>query len=190
MCKKHTSVSHSSIKGEVISLDEGSRMDGIPALGLWELSDWSISFLTEPNQLNQRCKRTTGNLSATPQSNIRRQIPTTNTNLDLINFDHVPSSGTHSGFNGMLYVFDDNEAVIKMNIKGRSPTMRHVSRTHRVALGLILILKISFDAFIPNIISKTFWPMVISHVSNGTIFFICSTSAISALSGAPRIPAW
>ena len=28
----------------------------------------------------------------------------------------------------------DNEAVIKMIIKGRSPTMRHVSRTHRVAL--------------------------------------------------------
>ena len=30
--------------------------------------------------------------------------------------------------------FEDNEAVIKMTIKGRSPTMRHVSRTHRVAL--------------------------------------------------------
>ena len=27
-----------------------------------------------------------------------------------------------------------DEAVIKMIIKGRSPTMRHVSRTHRVAL--------------------------------------------------------
>ena len=34
----------------------------------------------------------------------------------------------------MLFVVDDNEAVIKMIIKGRSPTMRHVSRTHRVAL--------------------------------------------------------
>ena len=31
-------------------------------------------------------------------------------------------------------VFEDNEAVIKMIIKGRSPSMRHVSRTHRVAL--------------------------------------------------------
>ena len=30
--------------------------------------------------------------------------------------------------------FEDNAAVIKMIIKGRSPTMRHVSRTHRVAL--------------------------------------------------------
>ena len=34
----------------------------------------------------------------------------------------------------LLYVFEDNEAIIKMFIKGRSPTMRHVSRTHRVAL--------------------------------------------------------
>ena len=34
----------------------------------------------------------------------------------------------------LLYAFEDNEAVIKMIIKGRSPTMRHVSRTHRVAL--------------------------------------------------------
>ena len=34
----------------------------------------------------------------------------------------------------LLYIFEDNEAVIKMIIKGRSPTMRHVSRTHRVAL--------------------------------------------------------
>ena len=34
----------------------------------------------------------------------------------------------------LLYVFEDNEAVIKMIIEGRRPTMRHVSRTHRVAL--------------------------------------------------------
>ena len=33
-----------------------------------------------------------------------------------------------------MYVFEDNEAVIKMIIKGRSHTLRHVSRTHRVAL--------------------------------------------------------
>ena len=31
-------------------------------------------------------------------------------------------------------MFEDNEAVIKMIIKGRISTMRHVSRTHRVAL--------------------------------------------------------
>ena len=34
----------------------------------------------------------------------------------------------------MLHIFEDNEAVVIMIIKGISPTMRHVSRTHRIAL--------------------------------------------------------
>ena len=34
----------------------------------------------------------------------------------------------------MFFVFEDNEAVIMMIIKGRSRKMRHVSRIHRVAL--------------------------------------------------------
>ena len=38
----------------------------------------------------------------------------------------------------LLYVQEDNEAVIKMIIKGRSPKMRHVSRTYRVALDLVI----------------------------------------------------
>ena len=34
----------------------------------------------------------------------------------------------------LLYVFEDNEAVIRMISKGRSSTKRHVFRTHRVGL--------------------------------------------------------
>ena len=52
----------------------------------------------------------------------------------LNNIDCVPSNVHSSHQEALLYVFEDNEAVIKMIIKGRSPTMRHVSRTHRVAL--------------------------------------------------------
>ena len=37
MCKKQTSVSLSSVEAEVISLDAGLRMDGFPALALWDL---------------------------------------------------------------------------------------------------------------------------------------------------------
>ena len=37
MCKKQTSVSHSSTKSEVISVDAGLRMDGLLALGLWDV---------------------------------------------------------------------------------------------------------------------------------------------------------
>ena len=37
MCKKQTSVSHSSTESEIISLDAGVRMDGISALDLWDV---------------------------------------------------------------------------------------------------------------------------------------------------------
>ena len=48
---------------------------------------------------------------------------------------HFISSNVHSSRDEvLLYIFEDNEAVINMIIKGRSPTMRHVSRTDRVAL--------------------------------------------------------
>ena len=50
------------------------------------------------------------------------------------NIDCVPSNVQFLNQEALLYVFEDNEAVIKMIIKGRSPTMRHVSRTHRVSL--------------------------------------------------------
>ena len=52
--------------------------------------------------------------------------------------DYVPSNVQSSHQEALLYVFEDNEAVIEMIIKGRSPTMRHVSRTHRVALDWLL----------------------------------------------------
>ena len=52
----------------------------------------------------------------------------------LNNIDLVSSNVQFSHQEALLYVFEDSEAVIKMIIKTRSPTMRHVSRTHRVAL--------------------------------------------------------
>ena len=52
----------------------------------------------------------------------------------LNNVDRVPSNVQFSDQEILLYVFEDNEAVIKMIIKGKSPTVGHVSRTHRVAV--------------------------------------------------------
>ena len=49
--------------------------------------------------------------------------------------DQMPSNTHSSQGESQLYTLEDNEAVIKEIIKGRSPTMRHVSRTHRVALN-------------------------------------------------------
>ena len=57
--------------------------------------------------------------------------------LDLCSVDYVSSNVKSSHFGAIHCIFEDNEAVIKMIIKGRSSTMRHVSRTHRVALDWI-----------------------------------------------------
>ena len=37
MCKKQTAVSDSSTESEIISLDDGLGLDGLPALELWDL---------------------------------------------------------------------------------------------------------------------------------------------------------
>ena len=47
MCKKQTSVSHSSTESEIISLVAGLRLDGLPALELWDLI---IAVLANTNQ--------------------------------------------------------------------------------------------------------------------------------------------
>ena len=123
MCKKQTSVSHSSTESEIISLDAGLRLDGLPALELWDLI---VSVLGNMTQTTERQGR--------PVIMDRSQRSQGKTNA-LNNIDCVPSNVQSSHQEALLYVFEDNEAVIKMIIKGRSPTMRHVSRTHRVALG-------------------------------------------------------
>ena len=66
------------------------------------------------------------------------------TNVIPTNIDHIHSNTTNYGSSAVLYVFEDNEAVIKIIIKGRSPTMRHVARTHRVALDW-LFYRINLD---------------------------------------------
>ena len=54
MCKTQTSVSHSSTESEIISLDAGLRLDGIPALVLWDLI---VSVLGNTTQNHDRTDR-------------------------------------------------------------------------------------------------------------------------------------
>ena len=75
-----------------------------------------------------------GNLSQNTTLHMKNQNPTKHVNLDLNNVDLVSSDVRSSQCGAMLYVFEGNEAVVKMIIKCQSPTMGHVSRTHRVAL--------------------------------------------------------
>ena len=51
MCKKQASVSHSSTESEIISLDTGLRLDGLPALELWDLI---VSVLGNVSRVSDR----------------------------------------------------------------------------------------------------------------------------------------
>ena len=127
ICKKQTPVSQSSTESKIISLDAGLRLDGIPALDLWDLI---VSVLGNTTQNHER---TVKPVVCRDASHAQGQQSRGMFNV-LNNVDRVPSNVQFSHQEALLYVFEDNEAVIKMIIKGRSPTMRHVSRTHRVAL--------------------------------------------------------
>ena len=123
MCKKQTSVSHSSTETEIISLDAGLRLDGIHALDLWDLI---VSVLGNVSRVSDRPEK--------PESDDHKHHKSHNKINVMKDIDTVPSNVQSARQEVLLYVFEDNEAVIKMIIKGRSPTMTHVSRTHRVAL--------------------------------------------------------
>ena len=95
--------------------------------------------------------------TSTPKTILKIQ----STTILLSNVDYVSSIVKFSLFGARLYIFEDNEAVIKMIIKGRIPTMRHVSRTHRVALDWLfdrinLDPKIQIRHIDTNINSQTF----------------------------------
>ena len=114
MCKKQTSVSHSSTESEIISLDAGLRLDGIPALDLWDLI---VLVLGNTTQNHDRTGQPDvgRNTSHEPSQQFRGMFNFLN------NVDRVPSNVQFSHQEASLYVFEDNEAVIKMILKGRSP---------------------------------------------------------------------
>ena len=111
MCKKQTAVSHSSTESEIISLDTGLRLDGLPALELWDLI---VSVLGNVSRVSDR--------SGQPEYDVHKRHKSQKRINVMENIDSVPSNVQSSRQEALLYVFEDNEAVIKMIIKGRSPT--------------------------------------------------------------------
>ena len=133
MYKKQTAVSHSSTESEIISLDTGLRLDGLLALELWDLI---VAVLGNTNQSHKERGDPFVNkreVRSTPHT-FQKRTHSQGVISDLDNVDFIPSNVNSSHQEALLYVFEVNEAVIKMIIKGRSPARRHVSRTHRVAL--------------------------------------------------------
>ena len=133
MCKGQTAVSHSSTESEIISLDTGLRLDGLPALELWDVIV-AVLGNTNQNRVEQGDLLKNEHEVCSPPHTIHKHKQSQGVINDLDNVDFIPSNVNSSRQEALWYVFEDNEAVIKMIIKRRSPTMRHVSKTHRVAL--------------------------------------------------------
>ena len=135
MCKKQTSVSHSSTESDIISLHAGLRMDGYL---LSTFQTWKSKCCVQQTPLQDRAdqsQETCARQETIPSTKPRPKHQLKEANEMLINCQMwITYPPTHVLLKASLDIFEDNETLIKMIIKGRSPTMRHVSRTHRVAL--------------------------------------------------------
>ena len=138
-CKKQASVSHSATEAELMSLDAGLRMMVFHHLicGISSLKSSAIGVekpLAVPLTITKQIVR----INPKPERIVRRRGDQFLERLILFLQMSALRAKPH------YYFFEDNEAVIKMAIKERSPTMRHVSCFHRLHLtgfstGLILI---------------------------------------------------
>ena len=80
MCKKQSSVSHSSTESEIISLDTGLRLDGWPALELWDLI---VSVFWNVSQISDR--------SGQPDNDVHKKHKSQKRINVMENIDSVPS---------------------------------------------------------------------------------------------------
>ena len=113
-------------------------MDGLPALELWDLI---VSVLGNVSRVLDGLEQ--------PDSDVHK-CHKSHKKIDVMkDIDSVPSNVRSARQEALFYVFEDNEAIIKMINKSRSPAVRHVSRTHRVALDW-LFDRINLDSKNPN----------------------------------------
>ena len=120
MCKKQISVSHSSTESEIQSLDAGLRKDGIPAIDLWDLI---VAVLGNTNQSDKARRDLCPNQHEVRSRShtIQKRKQSHGMISDLKNDDFIPSNVQFSHQEALLYVFEDNEAVIKMIFEGKKP---------------------------------------------------------------------
>ena len=117
-----------------------------PHLILWDLI---VAVLGNTNHSNKERRDTNTNLVRVKPHKLPIRKKSHGMIDDLDNVDFISSNVHSSRQEALLYIFEGNEAVIKMIIKGRSPTMRHVSRTHRFALDW-LFDRINLDSKIKS----------------------------------------
>ena len=131
MCKKQTSVSHSSVESEIISLDAGWREDGIPALDWWDLIVLVFGNTTQNHDRTAKPVVLPWWESRAPPISRSDQCFGKCWLCSLKRPIFASSSFVVCVWRQRSSDQDDK--------KGRSHTMRHVSRTHRVALDWLFV---------------------------------------------------
>ena len=93
-CKKQTTVSHSSTESEIISLDTGLRLDGLPALELWDLI---VSVLGNVSRVSHRWGQ--------PDNDVHKRHKSQKKIDVMEDIDSVPSNVQSARQEALLYVF-------------------------------------------------------------------------------------
>ena len=93
MCKKQTAVSHNSTESEMISLDTGLRLDGLPALELWDLI---VSVLGKISRVSDR--------SGKPEKSENKHHKSHNKTDVTRDINAVPSNVQSARQEALLYV--------------------------------------------------------------------------------------
>ena len=105
----------------MIALDTAVRAEGIPALSLFDC----VFDVFAPDQ-RQTCQTHV-------LTNAGRRK-----DMSLWKVDYLDLIGYPVARRGKLIIFEDNDAVIRTVIKGRSMALRHTSHTQRVVLDWLL----------------------------------------------------
>ena len=136
--RSKTSVSHSSTESENHVFGCWIAHGWTACSRLLGHCDWSVTF--DKHNTARHGKQAQGDLCGTGDHSINKNETKTPTETrkrgveQLSNVDYVLTNTHSSQGESQLHIFEDNEDVIKMIIKGRRLTMRQVSRTHRVSL--------------------------------------------------------
>ena len=96
MCKKQTSVSHSSTESEIISLDTGLRLDGLLALELWDLI---VSVLGNISRVSDRTVKPVNGEDKHHKSHNKTDV--------MQDIDSVPSNIQSARQEALLYVYEN-----------------------------------------------------------------------------------
>ena len=119
-CKKQACASHSSTESEIVAAELAVRSEGLQILTFWE--HVALIFGDKDPDATVPKKTDTKGLVEDPLSQ----------HYNPLSYFLATEPGGAAAIDTRLIIAEDNEAVIKIVSKGRSPQLRHLPRTHRI----------------------------------------------------------